>query len=133
MYAAATRAALGLPEGRVEIGSRLLVVSDRPARIDAGDGAPPVKLEHVLEWLGADEQGTPADAPLVVPCPFVPRKRIEVSFLCRSERPFFVGVYVCGVAAGVLSASESVQGGRGVLLWNATDLTRPDKAFDKAF
>ncbi|MCE9636347.1 MAG: protein kinase [Planctomycetes bacterium] len=129
-------AALGLVSGRVEIGSRLLVIADRPARVGraplalGAEGAG-VKLDHVASWLSADEQGAPRDAPLRMECPFLPRKRIEVSFLCRSERPFFLSVSVCGATAGVLSAPDFVQGGRGVSIWSATDIDQPDRAFDE--
>jgi hypothetical protein len=98
-------------------------------RVTAGAAAP-VLLDHVLAWTPADEQGEPRDAPLRIDCPFLPKKAIEVSFLCRSEHPVFLAVSVCGATAGVLSASESIQAGRGTTVWSATDLDRPDLSFD---
>jgi len=126
------RKTLGLVDGRTEIASRPAVVADRPnvARPDAAPSVP-LTLEHVLTWRPADASGSPRENPVSIDCPFKMRGKISVSFLYRSDTPLFLAVSIGGVAAGVLSAEGEPYGGRGVEIWNAKDLERPDRAFDE--
>jgi hypothetical protein len=126
------RKMLGLVDGRTEIASRPAVVADRPTLVRP-DASPrvPLVFEHVLWWRPADASGAPRDVPISIDCPFSMRSRIDVSFLYRSDAPLFLAVSIGGVTAGVLSADGEPYGGRGVEIWSAKDLDRPDKTFDE--
>ncbi len=126
------RRVLSLVDGRTEIQSRPAVVVDRPdlMRPDAPPVVP-LTFEHVLAWRAPDASGAPREAAVTIDCPFSMRSKIDVSFLYRSDSPLFFAVAVGGVAAGVLSADGEPYGGRGVEIWNAKDMERPDKAFDE--
>lgn len=124
------RQALGLSDARTRIATRFRPRADRPTIADGAALQLPLDVDHVLEWIGADAAGQPSDAPVQIPCPFQPRRRIEVSFLVRAERPLYLGVVVAGVSAGVLSAPDSPYGGRGVSIWNAVSLDDPDLGFE---
>ncbi len=124
------RRVLGLVEGHVDIGSRVLVPLDLPRVVQPEASPPlPLHLEHVLRFAGFDAAEA-RDTRAVITSPFQPRGRIEVSFLYRSEDPFFLAVSAAGMTAGILSAPDNPFAGRGVQIWAATDLDRPDLAFD---
>jgi tRNA A-37 threonylcarbamoyl transferase component Bud32 len=128
------RRLLGLVEGRTEIASRPSVVADRPGLVRPdGAASVPLALEHVLAWRPADDKGSPRDFPVAIDCPFSMRSKIAVSFLYRSDSPFFFAVSIGGVTAGILSAPDDRFNGRGVLVWNAKSLDRPDKEFDDRY
>ena len=61
------------------------------------------------------------------------RTKISVSFLYHSDSPFFFAVSIGGVTAGVLSAPDDRYNGRGVWIWNAKNLDRPDKEFEDRY
>jgi hypothetical protein len=128
------RKLLGIVDGHTEIASRPAVVADRPdvAKPGAAAGVP-LMLEHVLAWRAADETFAPRDFPVSIDCPFSMRTKIAVSFLYRSDAPFFFSVSIGSVTAGVLSAPDDRYNGRGVLIWNAKNLDRPDKEFDDRY
>jgi hypothetical protein len=130
--AAASReaaAALGLKDGRAAIVSRLRPIVSRPALASRSGAELPVRLDHVISWGPSDETGSVREAPLRIPCPFQPRRRIEVTFGYRApERPVFLGASICGAAAGVLSLEDRF-GGRGVNVWGAESLVDADLAF----
>jgi tRNA A-37 threonylcarbamoyl transferase component Bud32 len=124
----------GLVDGRTEVASRPAVVADRPGLVHPdGAQAVPLVLEHVLAWRPAEGSLEPRDFPVTVDCPFAMRTRISVSFLYRSDTPFFFAVSVGGVTAGVLSAPEDKYNGRGISIWNARTLDRPDKEFEDRY
>jgi tRNA A-37 threonylcarbamoyl transferase component Bud32 len=125
------RKMVGLVDGRTEIASRPAVVADRPSLVRP-DASPrvPLVFEHVFAWRTGDGVGPPRDVPISIDCPFAMRSRISVSFLYKSDAPLFLAVSIGGVTAGVLSADGEPYGGRGVEIWNAKDLDRPDKTFD---
>ena len=131
MDSAETRKLLGLVEGRTQISSRPGVITDRPGLLRPGaPGGVPLVLDHALVWRPADAVAGPRNFPVSIDCPFSMRARITVSFLYRSDEPLFLAISIGGVTAGVLSAPEERYGGRGIEIWNATDLDNPDKAFD---
>lgn len=127
------RKLLGLVEGRTEVASRPAVVVDQPSLSLGRKATLPLVLEHVLAWRPADAGGSPRRFPVSLDCPFASRSRIGVSFLYRSDEPFFLAVSIGGVTAGVLSAADDLYGGRGVQIWGAGDLERPDEAFDDRY
>jgi hypothetical protein len=128
------RKVLSLVENRTEIASRPAVVANRPGLLPSvAPGGVPLVLEHVLAWSPEDGSAGPRDFPVSVACPFSMKSRIAVSFLYRSEAPSFLAVSIGGVTAGVLSMPEDRYWGRGIHVWSATDLERPDKEFDERY
>ena len=102
------------------------------AQYPGGDGdAFPIVENRLFSWMLWD--GVPATHPsrfpLSVEVPFEPRKRIEVSFLYRSDAPFFLLISCGGVNAGVLSAADIREAGRGVAIWQADSLDDADEHF----
>ncbi len=103
-----------------------------PAALAApsGDDVPVVE-NRVFAWEAwdGDPAHHPRRSPLVLDSPFLERKRVELSFLYRSDAPYFLLASIGGVNAGVLSAADQREGGRGVALWQSDDLESADAAF----
>jgi serine/threonine protein kinase len=129
------RKVLGLVEGRTEVASRPAVIADRPALVRAANGGTPVPLvlEHVLAWRPGDAASAPREFPVSVDCPFSMRSRVAVSFAYRSAEPSFLAVSIGCVTAGILSAPDDRYWGRGIWIWGAKDLARPDREFDDRY
>ncbi len=128
------RKVLGLVADRTEIASRPAVVANRPELLrPTAQGGVPLVLEHVLAWSPHDGTSGPREFPVAVACPFSMKSRIAVSFLYRSDAPNFLAVSIGGVTAGVLSMPEDRYGGRGVHIWSASSLDRPDREFDERY
>jgi hypothetical protein len=129
------RKVLGLVEGRTEVASQPAVIVDRPAMVrEQNGGAPvPLVLEHVLAWRAGDAASSPREFPVSVDCPFSMRGRISVSFAYRSPEPSFLSVSIGCVTTGFLSSPDERYWGRGIWVWGAKDLARPDKEFDDRY
>jgi hypothetical protein len=129
------RKVLGLVEGRTEVASRPAVIADRPALVRPTNGGTPVPLvlEHALAWRPGDQANAPREFPVSIECPFSMRSRIAVSFAYRSPDPSFFSVSIGCVTAGILSAPDERYWGRGIWIWGAKDLARPDKEFDDRY
>jgi tRNA A-37 threonylcarbamoyl transferase component Bud32 len=129
------RKVLSLVEGRTEIASRPAVIADRPAivRAAAGGASVPLVLEHTLAWRPGDAASSPREFPVSLDCPFSMRGRIAVSFAYRSAEPSFLSVSIGCVTAGILSAPDERYWGRGIWIWGARDLARPDREFDDRY
>ncbi len=120
--------AVALDAGRTAITTRTGIVADAPGI--AGDAFPLVE-NRMFAWerWDGDPAHHPTAFPLSLEIPFAQRKRIEISFLYRSDTPFFLLISCCGVNAGVLSAADVREGGRGVAIWQADSLDGADEHF----
>ncbi len=120
---------LTLQEGRTRIATTTRLVADQPAAGAAEDF--PLSDDHFLEWLTWDgvPENHPRHAPVSLAHPFKPKKAIEVSFLYRSDAPFFLLVAIGQTKVGILSAGDVREGGRGVHIWKSDSLANPDAEF----
>jgi len=121
---------LTLEPGVVSLAARGFVSADA-AGPHVGDGAGAVRPGHVLAWEAWDGEASrhPRLFPVSFDNPFDYRRPIEVRFLYRSDAPYTLVVSLAGATFGVLSAEDDREGGRGVRIWHADDLERPDLAF----
>jgi tRNA A-37 threonylcarbamoyl transferase component Bud32 len=116
--------------GRSAIAVRHAVAADHPGA--AGDALPLVRNRmFVWEAWDGDAAHHPSQFPLSIEVPFLQRERMEIAFLYRSDAPFFLLVSCGGVNAGILSAPEVREGGRGVAIWQADSLEGADAHFSE--
>ena len=118
--------------GRHGVRARRLLVANLPA----GDGdGPALRHDRFLAWEpwdGAPEHH-PSRFPVDVGHPFDVGRPVVVEFEYRSDAPYFLLVAVDGMCAGVLSAPEDREGGRGVRVFAADSLERLDEHFGERF
>jgi len=114
------------PAGDIQI--RHEIAADRPGA--SGDEFPLVE-NHVFAWKAWDgvPEHHPSRAPFAMDIPFDPRRRIDVSFLYRSDSPFFLQVSIGGTTVGILSAGDVREAGRGVAIWQSATLSGADAQF----